>query len=323
MRVECLSEYVVARGEADARTQQSNTSGLDGLSVNDGRTRENGYRQSRANKQRAPVDHAITPERDGQDGAARMRPIAGGVKTTESGNALVAVRKSWFDDDVASVKIAVFAQSIAECVDAGDTARPRGRRQVADPGYRCRLLRVGGKRDSCDREDVIASSPSLQQPGLANALHEPVDGVYVVGVGELREDPMPGVPRSSEARAKGHMGAEYLAGTREDRRQLLDVRNFAGAHPSRELDTRLVARPLHGGLAGLDGPRQCPQFSLKGSTFLNVQPAWDKTDDYRHLLESARCDVFVTDDRNLARRAPELSPFRPTISWQDLYERLS
>lgn len=72
------------------------------------------------------------------------------------------------------------------------------------------------------------------------------------------------------------------------------------------------------------------------STWLNAQwymmwvsakdrnvPARDKLDDFRHLTESARCDVFVTDDRGFVKRAHNISPFRPTISWDDLHARLS
>ena len=59
------------------------------------------------------------------------------------------------------------------------------------------------------------------------------------------------------------------------------------------------------------------------STVSGQTPARDKIDDFRHFTESARCDVFVTDDRDLVKRAQDISPFRPTLSWDDLRVRLS
>lgn len=63
------------------------------------------------------------------------------------------------------------------------------------------------------------------------------------------------------------------------------------------------------------------------STWLNAQwyeawisastgsaPAADKRDDFRHLVESATSDVFVTAEVNLLRRAAELSPYRQAMS---------
>jgi hypothetical protein len=47
-----------------------------------------------------------------------------------------------------------------------------------------------------------------------------------------------------------------------------------------------------------------------------------KLDDLRHLLESARCDAFVTDDRNLAKVGPVISPSRACLAGQDLFEVL-
>ena len=59
------------------------------------------------------------------------------------------------------------------------------------------------------------------------------------------------------------------------------------------------------------------------STMYQNVPARDKLDDFRHLTESARCDVFVTAERGLLKRAHDIRPFRPTISWDDLRARLS
>jgi len=48
-----------------------------------------------------------------------------------------------------------------------------------------------------------------------------------------------------------------------------------------------------------------------------VDPAEDAQDDLRHLIESARCDLFVTADGKLLRRVSLLSPSRPGQSWED------
>lgn len=42
-------------------------------------------------------------------------------------------------------------------------------------------------------------------------------------------------------------------------------------------------------------------------------PAKDKPDDFRHLIESASCDQFVTGDADLVARSAELCPFRPAV----------
>jgi len=72
------------------------------------------------------------------------------------------------------------------------------------------------------------------------------------------------------------------------------------------------------------------------STWLNVQlylsfiaaahkaiPSPDKRDDFRHLVESAQCAQFVTDDGDLLEYAKELSPYRPGVSWQAFRRGLS
>jgi hypothetical protein len=58
------------------------------------------------------------------------------------------------------------------------------------------------------------------------------------------------------------------------------------------------------------------------STVSGNTPARDKINDFRHFTESARRDIFVRDDRDLPKRAQDISPFRPTLSWNDLRVRL-
>ncbi len=48
-----------------------------------------------------------------------------------------------------------------------------------------------------------------------------------------------------------------------------------------------------------------------------------KLDDLRHLVESARCDAFVTDDGDLVKVAPKISPSRECWPWQRLQETLA
>ncbi len=48
-----------------------------------------------------------------------------------------------------------------------------------------------------------------------------------------------------------------------------------------------------------------------------VPPAWDKRDDFRHLLESARCDGFVTIEAALRKIGAVITPWRPCLSWEE------
>ena len=52
-------------------------------------------------------------------------------------------------------------------------------------------------------------------------------------------------------------------------------------------------------------------------------PASDKLDDFRHLLESARCDAFVTEEGKLLKVGSAISPWRPCLAWDDLRARLA
>jgi hypothetical protein len=42
----------------------------------------------------------------------------------ESWNSLIAVRESWFDDDVTTVDVSVLPKSFTKCVEARDAKRP-------------------------------------------------------------------------------------------------------------------------------------------------------------------------------------------------------
>jgi hypothetical protein len=53
------------------------------------------------------------------------------------------------------------------------------------------------------------------------------------------------------------------------------------------------------------------------ATHHRVPPAWDKRDDFRHLLESARCDGFVTIEAALRKVGAVITPWRPCLSWEE------
>jgi len=46
-------------------------------------------------------------------------------------------------------------------------------------------------------------------------------------------------------------------------------------------------------------------------------PGKDKLDDFRHLVESATCDLFVTDDGDLLTQSQKIRPFKPPMPWGD------
>jgi hypothetical protein len=66
----------------------------------------------------------------------------------------------------------------------------------------------------------------------------------------------------------------------------------------------------------------CEWHLLFVAVVQGVDPGDDAQDDLRHLIESARCDVFVTVDGTLLRRASVLSPCRPSQSWEDFNRQL-
>jgi len=51
-------------------------------------------------------------------------------------------------------------------------------------------------------------------------------------------------------------------------------------------------------------------------------PSADRFDDFRHLVESAHCDCFVTDEKKLLNRSQDIRPFKPTISWDQFHSSL-
>lgn len=61
----------------------------------------------------------------------------------------------------------------------------------------------------------------------------------------------------------------------------------------------------------------CQWHMLFVAVMHGVDAADDAQDDLRHLIESARSDLFVTADRKLLRRVSALSPSRPGQSWED------
>jgi hypothetical protein len=46
-----------------------------------------------------------------------------------------------------------------------------------------------------------------------------------------------------------------------------------------------------------------------------TSPSPGRFDDYRHIIESATCGLFVSHDTTLLDVAPKLSPFRPPEGW--------
>jgi hypothetical protein len=85
------------------------------------------------------------------------------------------------------------------------------------------------------------------------------------------------------------------------------------------MDARGVDRILH-------DPAAFPALTtwLNGQFYLawiagvqGATPSRDKLDDYRHLIEAARCQVFVTHDAELLRRARDLRPDLPMTAWDE------
>lgn len=104
----------------------------------------------------------------------------------------------------------------------------------------------------------------------------------------------------------------------------------SGTRALGELATRFGMKPSPGALSRvLRRPADFPTLT----TWLNAQwrMGWTsvrmgvvpgKLDDFRHLVESARCNGFVTNDGNLAKIAPQISPSCRCLSWQELLNML-
>lgn len=52
------------------------------------------------------------------------------------------------------------------------------------------------------------------------------------------------------------------------------------------------------------------------STFHKKAPGKDTLDDFRQLVESSVCDLFITNDENLLRQSQTIRPFKPALSWE-------
>ncbi len=48
-------------------------------------------------------------------------------------------------------------------------------------------------------------------------------------------------------------------------------------------------------------------------------PASDKVDDHRHIIESAYCDTFITNDTQLTNNANKINPNLEIIEWNSLF----
>jgi hypothetical protein len=53
------------------------------------------------------------------------------------------------------------------------------------------------------------------------------------------------------------------------------------------------------------------------TAFHKTAPGKDTLDDFRHLVESAMCDLFVTDDADLLKQSKRIRPFKPVASWSE------
>jgi hypothetical protein len=52
------------------------------------------------------------------------------------------------------------------------------------------------------------------------------------------------------------------------------------------------------------------------TAFQKSEPGKDTLDDFRHLVESSICDLFVTNDLSLIRQAEKICPYKPTWTWE-------
>ena len=51
-------------------------------------------------------------------------------------------------------------------------------------------------------------------------------------------------------------------------------------------------------------------------------PSRGKLDDFRHLIDSSVCDLFVTQDKGILDRWEDLRPFKLVEAWDTFRERL-
>lgn len=77
---------------------------------------------------------------------------------------------------------------------------------------------------------------------------------------------------------------------------------------------RILANPV--GYPVLNTIVSSQEYLFFITAFQKSQPGKDTLDDFRHLVESAMCDVFVTNDLSLIRQAEKIRPYKPTWPWE-------
>jgi hypothetical protein len=53
------------------------------------------------------------------------------------------------------------------------------------------------------------------------------------------------------------------------------------------------------------------------SAFHRTEPGKDTLDDFRLLVESALCDLFISNDGGLVKQSQKIRPFKPAVSWAE------
>jgi hypothetical protein len=135
------------------------------------------------------------------------------------------------------------------------------------------------------------------------------------------------------ARANMELARDFLSQHPERRKQMKTFNGFrTQVLPTAQAALRDLAAQ-HGILVGessLDRIPYNPERFPVLNTWLNAQwyivyvaamhenvPSSDKIDDFRHLVESALCDIFITNDADLVKRSRDIRPFKATSSWED------
>lgn len=102
------------------------------------------------------------------------------------------------------------------------------------------------------------------------------------------------------------------------------LRNLATRHGITVHDSRLDAILNDPGLFPvLNTWLNAQWYLVYVSAMHQAVPSPDKLDDFRHLIESANCDVFVTNDTELVHRSQTIQPFRATSSWNNFEDWFS
>ena len=50
-----------------------------------------------------------------------------------------------------------------------------------------------------------------------------------------------------------------------------------------------------------------------------TNPSYDRVDDFRQVIDASYCDVFVTNDDQLARTGNQINTGISLISWRDVF----